>query len=202
MIASRLQIKLFLENPDALELSALTGVFQRWIQDKALEGLLIDVADYRHVFQGPGVVLIGHESDYGLDLGAGRPGLLYTRKHHPDDSLENQLRGSLYLALSAAKLLESEPLGLKFRTDEVEIRFVDRLQFPNLGGTIEDVRDDADGTLAALYGGVPVQFDRLSTDSRQVFTLKVEAKGAPGVATLLSQFQAAGVHSGILSPAQ
>ena len=45
-----------------------------------LPELLIDVANYAHVPKGPGVVLIGHGSDYFMDEGEGRLGLLYNRK--------------------------------------------------------------------------------------------------------------------------
>ena len=64
MIPLRTQVKFFLSNADAVDLAAFAPVFQRWIQQKSLEGQLVDVADYRHVFEGPGVVLIGHDSDY------------------------------------------------------------------------------------------------------------------------------------------
>src|SRR5689334_21079722 len=41
---------------------------------------LIDVADYRHVHHGPGIVLIGHEADYSIDNTNGRLGPRYNRK--------------------------------------------------------------------------------------------------------------------------
>ena len=44
-----------------------------------MKKLLLDVADYKHVQEGPGIVLIGHEADYSLDLGGGRAGLVYDR---------------------------------------------------------------------------------------------------------------------------
>src|SRR5690554_2580873 len=123
MIPFRTQVKFFLENPDNVDLSLFMGVFQRWIQRRALEGLLIDVADYRHVFQGPGIILIGHESDYAMESRDGRLGLLYTRKRQTDADLGAQLRAALRLALAAAQLLEAEPAfepRLKFRGDEIE----------------------------------------------------------------------------------
>ncbi|MFN8560709.1 MAG: hypothetical protein U0703_03535 [Anaerolineae bacterium] len=88
----RTQVKIFFRNPEAVDTSAFAPLFQRWIQKQALEGLLIDVADYRHVFEGPGVILIGHESDYAIENRFGRLGLLYTRKHHTDTDLAAHLR--------------------------------------------------------------------------------------------------------------
>src|SRR5579871_4797500 len=101
MIPFRLQLKFFAADPAAVDLSKFTGIFQRWIQQKPLDDMLIDVADYRHVFEGPGIVLIGHESDYALDVSKGRPGLLFTRKRQRDADLHAQLRNSFRLALAA-----------------------------------------------------------------------------------------------------
>jgi hypothetical protein len=197
MVATRLQVKLFVENPGAVELAAFMGVFQRWIQQKQLEGLLIDVVDYRHVFQGPGVVLIGHESDYSMDEGEGRLGLLYTRKRQLDASLHDQIRGSISLALRAALLLENDAsLGgkLKFRTDKVEIRFLDRLQFKNTPETLDLVRDDLSAVLADIYGAA-VDLNAVNSDPRNVFTIAARAAGNEGVATLVSRLQGSAANA-------
>src|SRR3954465_5689913 len=69
MIPLRTQVKFFLTtaegvaNADGIDLAAFAPVFQRWIQQKSVEGQFVDVADYRHVFEGPSIVLIGHDSD-------------------------------------------------------------------------------------------------------------------------------------------
>ena len=82
MEAHKLQLKIYLtpETARTLDVEAVIPVFHRWIKQRALPELTIDVANYRHVPQGPGVVLIGHGSDYFLDEGEGRPGLLHNRK--------------------------------------------------------------------------------------------------------------------------
>ncbi len=189
MIPFRVQIKYFVENPEAVDLAAMIGVFQRWIQEKKLNELLVDVADYGHVFQGPGVVLIGHESDYALDMGAGRPGLLHTRKRQQDPSLEDQLRRSFYNALTACKLLEAErSLKLKFRTDEAEVRFMDRLQLPNTPDSLAAVQDSLTAVLGEVYGA-PVNIAPRTTDSRHVLTLAVRAEQPATVDALLGHLQ-------------
>ena len=85
MISQRISVKFFVSEPDAVHLPAFIPVFHRWIQDHAVEGLLIDVADYKHVPEGPGILLIGHEGDYSIDMAKGRPGLLYSRKREWDE---------------------------------------------------------------------------------------------------------------------
>src|SRR5687768_706406 len=150
MIPFRVQIKYFLENPEAVDLSAFIALFQNWIQHHKLDEILIDVADYSHVFQGPGVLLIGHAGDFGLDMGEGRPGLLYTRKHQSGVSLPDQLRTSFVQALTACRLIEQEQglkPRLKFRTDAVEVRFLDRLQLPNKPESLDLVSEDVNAVL-------------------------------------------------------
>src|SRR5439155_26999201 len=81
MNAQKLCIKLFLKDPAQLHGVKLVPIFQSWIQMHAIEDhLAIDVADYEHVPDGPGTVLVTHEANFALDNTGGRPGLLYQRK--------------------------------------------------------------------------------------------------------------------------
>ncbi len=73
-------VKVFAREPVSIDLGEAIPIFHRWIQDHVCPELLIDVADYRHVPNGPGVMLIGHEANYSLDMTKGRLGLLYNRK--------------------------------------------------------------------------------------------------------------------------
>ena len=63
----RIVVKFHLDDGSPVELDKVIPVFHRWIQTGAVEGLLIDVADYSHVPQGPGVMLIAHEGNYALE---------------------------------------------------------------------------------------------------------------------------------------
>lgn len=190
MLPFRTQVKLFLDNPAAVDVAVFSGVFQRWIQDNVLDELIIDVADYRHVFEGPGIVLIGHFSDYAIESRDGRLGLLYTRKRQTDTNLQNQLQTAFRMALKAAELLQAEAAfspSLRFRADEVEIRLLDRLQFPNHPETLELVNDDLSAVLAGLYGDKPVNFAPVYQDTRYVFTVKAQAEGVATISDLLLQ---------------
>jgi hypothetical protein len=191
MIPFRTQVKFFLENPEGVDVAAFAGVFQRWIQQNALKELLIDVADYRHVFEGPGIVLIGDASDYTIENRGGRLGLLYTRKRQRDANLQAQLRTSFQLALAACSLLEAdssfEP-KLKFRADEIEIRFADRLQLPNQVESFDLVKDDLQTVLTELYGDA-AHFAPVQRDSRHLFTIEVRREGVTSIAELTQQVQ-------------
>jgi hypothetical protein len=185
--AFRLQIKFFVDNPEAVNLPRYTGLFQRWIQQKKLNELLIDVVDYAHVFQGPGIVMIGHESDYAVDMGNGQPGLLYTRKRQTDASLREQLRMSFYRALTACQQLEAET-KLRFRANDPEVRFLDRLNLPNSPESLDIVRNDLNAVLTEVYCK-PVNFVPLSVDPRQILTVGVQDAELIKVDALLNQFQ-------------
>jgi hypothetical protein len=195
MIPFRTQVKFLLDIDNAadIDLADFVGVFQRWIQQNALDELLIDVADYKHVFEGPGIVLIGHFSDYSIESREGRTGLLYTRKRQVESDFQSQMRTALRLALKASELLQTETdfdPRLKFRADAFEIRFADRLQLPNRPESFDAIKDDLQIVLSELYGGNAVQFAPRTSDPRNLLTVAVQGEGVTTVADLLQQFQA------------
>ena len=132
--------QLFIESAAEVALDAFIPVFHRWIQTQWLDDVLIDVADYRHVPHGPGVVLIGHDAHYAMDQSDGRLGLLYSRRREtlPSrrhiQSVETRLQSVCQDALSACQQLETEAVfqgKLRFRTDALQLRINDRLLAPN-----------------------------------------------------------------------
>lgn len=151
-------IKLFAEQPYPKEIAAVIPIYHRWIQQKSLPGTLIDVADYAHVPNGPGVLLIAHEFDIGLDEGGGRLGLLYNRKLPSAESGVEALRVAYRFASDVAKRIEAEPEfagQLRFRNDEIQLTLNDRLLYPNTGETAEALREDFDTFLSEVFGSAP-----------------------------------------------
>src|SRR6185503_12159668 len=134
MNIQHINIKFYLENPETVNLAEYASVFNPWIQKQRLEELLIDVADYLHVHNGPGIILIGHEADYSLDNRAGRLGLLYNRKEQLDGTNAEKLFQAARAALNAAQILEKEN-SLKFSGQEGQIVINDRLLVPNTAET-------------------------------------------------------------------
>ena len=190
MTPQRLSAKYAVTDPDAVDLPALIPVFHRWIQEHRVDGVLIDVADYKHVHQGPGIMLIGHEADYALDLDRGCPGLRYTCKRRHFDHLGEALRTVLHQALQSCLFLETEPTlssRLTFRTDAVEITFLDRLRVPNQKASLERVRRDLDAVLTEIYGSAPVNLEWIDPDPRQAFAVRASLPDAVDVATLVSR---------------
>lgn len=81
------------------DLEPAIRVFHRCLQRGWLEGQLIDVADYRHVPSGPGVMLVGHDVDLGLEHDA----LVLTRKRSADGDAATQLTDLLRMAATAVE---------------------------------------------------------------------------------------------------
>lgn len=102
--SNKFGVRLFLKGP-CRPLAEFIPVFHSWIQRRALAGhQLIDVHDYSHVADGPGILLVAHEANLNFD---GRS-LTYTRKQ----SLP--LAETVAIARQAAQLLELPFTGTPF----------------------------------------------------------------------------------------
>jgi hypothetical protein len=153
-------VKLFAERPGGEPLADLLAdvipVFHAWIRDGGVPGgLLIDVHDYSHVPAGPGVLLVGHDVDYGLDCAGDRPGLALARKRPFGASFAERLRLVARDALAACTVLESTPSlagRLRFRHDEALVVVNDRLHAPNTEATFDALRHDLDRVMRDVLG--------------------------------------------------
>jgi hypothetical protein len=125
------RVKLFAVTSPGFALSNAIPVFHRWIQNKVLSELLIDVADYRHVPDGPGVLLVAHEAHYSLDANGT---LLYGRRTTLSGTPASKISQAWESAMAAASILESEQEftgKILFDRRRFEISVNDRLLAPN-----------------------------------------------------------------------
>lgn len=188
MNLQHINIKFHLENPESVKLEDFSAVFNGWIQRHVTEELLIDVADYLHVNNGPGLMLIGHEADYSLDNRAGRLGLLYNRKAQLEGSTQDKLVQAAGAALTAARLLETEN-GLKFNGGDVQLIINDRLIAPNTAATFAELEPELRTFFDKLFGGAEYTLSN-DTDPRERFTVNVKAAKRFDVQTLLQALPA------------
>src|SRR5436190_8899648 len=136
----RLGIKFFAADPAAIRLEDFIPIFHEWIQQQSLAGhLLIDIHDYSHMHQGPGILLVAHEGNFSIDMSDGRPGLLYYRKAPSVFSPVEHLATILRSALEACRLLEKDG-RIRFSTDEFVVIANDRLNAPNEEATLSELR--------------------------------------------------------------
>lgn len=185
----RLGLKLACAEGVALPAHDLVPVWHRWIQQRAVEQLLIDVADYEHVPEGPAVVLVAHEGNYALDGGDGVLGLMYYRKQPAAGDLAARLASLARTVLTAARLLEQDPaLGgkVRFRADRLELFANDRLRAPNVAATYAAFQPTLDALLETLFPGTPCDIQRPS-DPRDRFTLRITAPQPATVDQLLAR---------------
>lgn len=171
----RIGAKLYAEDPAAVEPAAYIPLFHGWIQGRILDGVPIDVADYAHVPDGPGVMLIGHEADRSLDLGEGRPGVVYQRKRDLDGTIEERVALVLAEVDRMADLVEADPGsgGVRFGRVEILIRINDRLNAPNDDVTLEVVRPAVEAALARVRPGLSPEVTRVENDPNGPLRLRV-----------------------------
>ena len=185
MLSERLQLKLYLEPAPHFDVDALIPVFHRFIREQLIKELLIDVVDYSHVPDGPGVVLIGHEADYYVGALDGAYGLVYSRKRSapaPEARLEDALRR----LINAARLLEQESgLKLRFKSNELSLRLTDRLHAPNDEATFASTESEVTRLLSRVYGAAP-KVERLPA-SKEPLGLRIHAGAAPSLEALLEK---------------
>lgn len=187
MELQHVNVKLLVQNHGEIDLEPLIPVFHGWIQDQVGEGLLIDIADYRHVDGGPEVVLIGHEGNYSVDNTDHRLGILYNRKAVLDGSNQDRLKQAARAALTACQRLEAEPrLGgmLRFNGQEIEISINDRMVAPNSDATRRAFDPDFQAFSQKLFRGGEYSLS-YDSDPRKLFAVTLKSAQPFPVADLL-----------------
>jgi hypothetical protein len=167
------RVKVFAKTSEGFSFGSAIAVFHRWIQTKALPGLLVDVADYQHVPAGPGVILVGHEAIWGLDHTKNQVGLLYTRRTVAGGSVQDRIRDAMGSALAASSRLEQEPEftgKIRFNPGRLEISVNDRLLAPNNEETAASLVPEIAAVLDSEWGAGSHQIQATGAP-RELFTV-------------------------------
>jgi hypothetical protein len=181
-----------MQAPDGFELASVVPVFHKWIQNQSLPGhLLIDVADYMHVEDGPGVVLVSHEANIGLERQAGEFGLTYLRKRPFGTTFSDRVITTARSAWAAAAMLQSDVPGVRFAADRLQVRLLDKLSAPNDAATARQVLPELERVFGGLFGA-PVRVHH-HPDPLKHFEATVETGSSPSLSDLLKQASAAAV---------
>lgn len=184
----RIAVKFFVTDPEAgADLAPFIPLFHRFIQQASVPGLLLDVADYAHVPSGPGVVLIGHDVDYGIDSVSGRTGLLVVRKRAGETPLAELLADTLSKALAMVDaIVEDGSAKIQFDLGRVEIQLLDRLAAPNDEKGLAAVKQSVESVASKLFGQSTLA--RVAAeDSRVPLTIEAVAAEAADAKTLLGR---------------
>ena len=185
MNPKRIHVKLFLEDPQSTPADTVFQIFNNWIADTPDE-VLIDVADYSHIHNGPITLLIGHQADYSIDNTNAEMGLLYCSKQALEGDLAAQLRQVVSAALKACRRLEDDPMlqGKAKFNGELEIVANDRLNFPNTPAALETFQTALETGLDNLYGGADFTIENTFSPSN-LPTLRVRGEGTHDISSLL-----------------
>lgn len=186
MNAYKIGLKYYLRSGEDTDPETWFRILNTWIP-VSVDEILIDVADYSHVHNGPVTLLVGHEANYGIDRGDGRIGLLYSRKQPLEGNLEERFQACFAVALGACNRLETEPDlkdSVQFDGAEFQVILNDRLNAPNDAKTLGAVEPALRSVLGDLYGGAEAAFDHID-DPRRLFALNVKMSGDWEVSNLL-----------------
>ena len=162
----RLGVKFFAADPASIHLDDFIPIFHSWIQKQSLDKhLLIDIHDYSHMHQGPGILLVAHEGNFSIDMTDGRPGLLYYRKTPAALPPAEHVAMILRSALQAVRLLE------KFSTDEFVIIANDRLAAPNNEKTFTELQPILTAALKQVFDRSTFTLTRATKDPAERFAV-------------------------------
>jgi rhodanese-related sulfurtransferase len=169
----------------AADLEPALGVFHRFIQRSLVEGRLLDVADYRHVPNGPGVMLVGQDVDYGISPHA----FTVTIKRRGDDAT-TQFRDAVRMALGTIDAIDADgALPCRFDPTRMRVSVADRKL-----GTHAQIQSALLAEIApaveTLFGPDAAVDPVAAADPRQAPQITVRAVSADGVLAKLGGSQA------------
>jgi len=193
MQVQQLSVKLFLSNGELLDTDELIPIFHRWIREHKLGSeLVIDVADYRHVPKGPGLMMVGHEGHYAMDEGGAGIGLSYSVKRDEVRSAQDALKLVVQRALNACALLEAESSvsGVSFDTSTIQVQVMSRLVASNDDAQFALLEAELTEFFSNLYGNEDLAVSHLDSDPRAPLGATVTTDCNDSVATLLERLSA------------
>ncbi|RMH14080.1 MAG: hypothetical protein D6698_13130, partial [Gammaproteobacteria bacterium] len=130
--------------------------------------VLIDVADYTHVPNGPATLLVGHRANIFIDEKEDTPGLVLQAKAEMQGGLKERITEMLGIARQACEKLEQEPVWEQgsghFDLQNFEFVSNDRLLLPNT--------DEGANEILPVLQSLG-QVERIANDPRERLTIRV-----------------------------
>jgi hypothetical protein len=156
---------------DQVDPEEFVPVFHGWIREQTVEGALIDVARYAHVHHGPGVMLVGHEGDYSIDMAGGRPALRYTLNRDNEGTPTELVARALRRLMQAAEAVGET--GKSVDTADVTVRVYDRLRAPNSHGSRQALGEPIEAAVREVLGATAIEAEPLSHDPREPLGFRI-----------------------------
>ena len=200
MDIQKINIKFFVAHSSDIPLTAFIHVFHSWIQES--DGEYCNLADYSHMAAGPGIFLVSHEANIGIDNSENRLGLLYNRKQFIPGSNREKLRLTFRSVLGICLKIEREPSlqgKFKFRSDEALLLINDRLLAPNTDETFNEIKPDLEELACNLFGETKFTLNR-KLDPRERFSVRIKTPVPYDIKTLLKNLELAGENLAYADP--
>jgi len=194
MSLERFCIKFFTRTGIDIEDAVFIDIFHKWIRLKKLDGVLLDVADYRHVPEGPSVMLISHEINYALDYAEGRFGLFAQRKIGGGAAHRAGLLELIRSTVALGALLEADPRldgRLKLEAGRFYYMSNDRLLAPNTAEAFNRLKPDLQAAAGLVYPDQAVTVARVANDVRDRLTIAVDSGQPLDISALVEPVGAA-----------
>ena len=185
----RFCIKFFARPGTNIDEAILIEIFHEWIRLHKLKGTLIDVADYRHVPEGPGVMLISHEINYAMDHGDDQLGIYAQLKLGQEATHRDRIVNLVRSVASFGQLIEHDARmagQLSFEGGKFHYMPNDRLQAPNTDEAFADLQPDLEAATTQIYPGQTVSVTRLQNDPRDRLTAVIETGQAIDMSALVA----------------
>ncbi|MEM8641123.1 MAG: hypothetical protein AAGG51_20260 [Cyanobacteria bacterium P01_G01_bin.54] len=178
-MSNRFCVKFTAEPETQLEDEAtLIPIFHDWIRERKIPGVLLDVVDYSHVPEGPGIMLITHEINYAMEHTGGEYGLSAQLKIAEGETHTDRLVNLIQRTAQFGTLLEADSRiagQIKLQSDRFYYIANDRLNLPNTDETFDQIKGDLEAAAATIYPGKTVTVTRVENDPRERLTALVVA---------------------------
>ncbi len=167
----RVCVKIYAPEPEGLAGDAATFVpiFHDWFREDSLGLVMIDVADYAHAPDSPGIMLVTYETSFALDRSDGRFGLLAQRRTRFPGDTEAAIAETLRQTLIVADKLEQDPRltgKLRFDRSQVRIESNDRLRAPNTDAGFNEFSPVVRDAVSGVFTGRELTVSRVNNDPR------------------------------------
>ncbi len=171
----RINVKIFTPSPSDMELEPFLAILHNWLGKN--EDWL-DIADYIHMINGPGVVLFGRICFVSFDNTDGDPGVLYGHRFGLPGSLKDRIQTVLDNAIITAQEIVCDPLcpsELQSQAQKLEISINDRGQAPNTAETAEVLEPVVQEVLEQRFGKGGFEIQRIEDPKRLFgYTVRLE----------------------------
>ena len=162
-------------------------LLHRFMQQGLVEGLLIDVADYQHVPGGPGVLLVGHDVDYGVH----ERGFSVFRKRQVGVPASDQFRDALRMGLHALRAIAADGgLDASYEPGRFRVAVVDRLEAENSEAGAAAVEKELGPVIHEVFGDAAAIERAHAEDARAPVALAVSVPGVVDIDAALSRLPA------------